>query len=298
MTTFGKALADARATLRAAGVESAGLDSRLLLADAAGLDMARLIGCAGEEMPDAVRETFAAHVERRRCGEPVDRILGVREFWGLPFRIDASTLAPRPETECLVEAVLTEAWQRGGGLTICDLGTGSGAIVVALLTELPQARALAIDLSPGALKMARINAQAHGVAGRIRFRLGDFAQEPDEAFDVVVANPPYIGSGEIGGLDSGVRDHDPHMALDGGPDGLDAYRNILARVDTLMKPGGFAAFEIGRGQDAAVMDLCRAAGLGGVRLRRDLAGIGRVVMASMPPDSAGRPAKKALGKVV
>ncbi len=299
MTSYGAALATARAALKAAGVASAALDARLLMADAAGLDMAALIARAGERLPALAEAAFAAHLRRRLDGEPVAHILGEKEFWGLPFQVNAATLVPRPETETLVEAVIAEARRRfPPRITICDLGTGSGAILIALLTELPEARGIGSDLSENALGAARQNADRLGVAGRIRFEQADFATAPDGPFDVVVSNPPYVPSAAIFGLDREVRDHDPRPALDGGPDGLAAYRTILARADRLLAEGGLLAFEVGHDQSDAVVALCAAAGFSGVAVHKDLAGIGRVVAASWSVSAIRRRAAKiSLGKL-
>lgn len=299
MTTYGAALARARAALKAAGSASAALDARLLMADAAGLDIAALIARADDELPALAEALFAAHLRRRLDGEPVARILGEKEFWGLPFRLNAATLVPRPETETLVEAVIAEARRRfPPGISICDLGTGSGAILIALLTELPEARGIGTDLSENALGAARQNAERLGVAERIRFQRADFATAPDRRFDVVVSNPPYVPSAAIAGLDREVRDHDPRPALDGGPDGLAAYRTILARADRLLAEGGLLAFEVGHDQGDAVAALCAAAGFSGVAVHKDLGGIGRVVAASWLVSGNRRSvAKISLGKV-
>ena len=297
MTTYGAALAEARAALERGGIASAALDARLLLAAAAGLEMAALIAGSRDELPELAEDRFNAHLARRLHGEPVARILGEKEFWGLPFRVNAATLVPRPETETIVAAVLAEAGRLPARPAICDLGTGCGAILIALLTELPDATGIAVDISGEALEMARVNAARLGVGGRIGFRKADFASRPGEAFDVMVSNPPYIESGAIETLTREVREHDPRIALDGGPDGLAAYRAILDRAGALLKPGGFAAFEVGRGQAGAVADLCRKAGLGEVDFTSDFAGISRVVTARMPRQPEKPSMKKALGKV-
>jgi release factor glutamine methyltransferase len=299
VTSYGAALATARAALKAAGNVSAALDARLLMADAAGLDMATLIARADDRLPVLAEAAFAAHLRRRLDGEPVARIVGEKEFWGLAFQVNAATLVPRPETETLVEAVIAEARRRfPPRITICDLGTGSGAILIALLTELPEARGIGTDLSENALGAARQNADRLGVAGRIRFQQADFAAGPDGPFDVVVSNPPYVPSAAIAALDREVRDHDPRLALDGGPDGLAAYRTILARADRLLADGGLLAFEVGHDQGDAVAALCAAAGFAGVAVHKDLAGIGRVVAASWSLSGNRRSAAKiSLGKV-
>jgi release factor glutamine methyltransferase len=299
VTTYGAARAAARAALAARGIDSAALDARLLLAAAAGLDMAALIARANDELPDLAERRFAAHLRRRLDGEPVARILGEKEFWGLSFEVNEATLLPRPDTETLVEAVVAEARRSlPPSISICDLGTGCGAILIALLTELPQAHGIGTDLSEDALAAARRNAEQLGVGDRIAFRCVDFTKGPDDPFDVVVSNPPYIPSGAIQGLAREVRDFDPLAALDGGHDGLAAYRAILARADRLLAAGGLLAFEVGHDQGEAVAALCRAAGIDDVAVVGDLAGIGRVVVGRRDASGSGRmAAKKALGKV-
>jgi len=280
VTTFAAALARGRSALQAAGVESPGLDARLLLAAAAGLDIATLLARATEPLPASAAAAFEAHLQRRVEGLPVSRIIGEKEFWGLPFAVSADTLVPRPATETLVEAVLHEVRRRfSPGPTICDLGTGTGAILIALLRELPAARGVATDISAPALETARRNAERLGVAERISFHREDFGLGPKGPFDVVVSNPPYIAADRIPGLAPAVR-HDPPLALDGGPDGLAAYRMILARSTELLSAGGLLAFEVGHDQGEAVASLCRAAGLRDLRIATDLAGIGRVVLAT------------------
>jgi release factor glutamine methyltransferase len=278
VTTYRAALVAARAALVEAGIESAALDARLLMAAAADLDMAALIARGGDAVSPLVERLFQSHLKRRIAGEPVARILGVREFWGLPFEVDASTLVPRPETEILVEIVLQRMRRSSpDGLRVCDLGTGSGAIILALLSELPNATGVAVDRSRGALSVAERNAQRFGLAERVAFLEGDYAVRPEGCFDAVVSNPPYVESGAIHDLDTEVRDHDPIEALDGGPDGLAAYRVIAGRAAELIVPGGLLAVEIGRGQAVAVCDLMRQAGFARLEAHRDLAGIDRVL---------------------
>jgi release factor glutamine methyltransferase len=198
----------------------------------------------------------------------------------LPFEVGPETLVPRPETEVLVEAVLSAvAGRRNDSLSLCDLGTGSGAIAIALLRELPGAHGVALDISEGALDIARRNAEALGVAGRLSFCHGDFARQPEGRFDLVVSNPPYIRSSVIAGLEREVRDYDPMAALDGGADGLDAYRSILARIPGMLNRGGLLALEVGHDQSEAVAALCRGNMLNQVAVDFDLAGIPRVVTA-------------------
>ena len=281
MTTYGEALAAARAGLRQAGASSAALDARLLLGAAAGLGTAALIARSRDPIPPLAKATFDAHVRRRLAGEPVARIIGEKEFWGLAFALHPATLEPRPDTEILVDVVLAEARRRfPRDLSICDLGTGSGAIIVTLLAELPGAQGTATDVSEEALAIAQRNAERHGVAERLRFQLADFASGPDGAFDVVASNPPYVASGDIDRLDRAVRDFDPRAALDGGPDGLAAYRAIVGRLPARLAKGGLFVVETGHDQSDVVAGLCRGAGLDDVAIVPDLAGIGRVVRAS------------------
>lgn len=299
MTTYADALAAGRAALAASGIETAALDARLLLAVAAGLDAAQLIARSGEALSEVAGSLFDAHLRRRIGGEPVARILGEAEFWSLRFKLGPATLLPRPDTETLVEAVLSETRRRHlPKISICDLGTGCGAIIIALLSELPEAVGVATDISPEALAVARENAERLGVLSRLRFECCDFATGPNGRFDVVVSNPPYVRSGDIAKLQRDVRDHDPRVALDGGADGLASYRAILVRAGGLLRERGFIAFEVGYDQSDSVAELCMASGLGSVRKLSDLSGAERVVIAGMEqaePRKAGP--KKALGKV-
>ena len=281
MRTVGAALAAARRSLTDAGKGEPNLDARLLLSAASGLGVTALLGGPEKLLDEDADHRFQDYVARRLAGEPVARILGSKEFWGLPFRLNAATLEPRPDTETLVEVALDLArvLGEGGPITVCDLGTGTGAIAIALLTELPGATAVAVDISAEAVATARRNAEALGVADRISFRVGDFAEVPDGRFDLVVSNPPYVESSGIAALPPEVRLHDPHAALDGGADGLDAYRTIAARADALLSARGMLALEVGHGQAASVAGLCRDAGLEVHRIAPDLAGIQRVVVA-------------------
>jgi release factor glutamine methyltransferase len=216
-------------------------------------------------------------VERRLAGEPVSRIVGIREFYGRPFHIDASTLDPRPDTETLIEAALSLV-DREKPVKLLDLGTGSGCILVTLLAELPRATGIGVDRSLAALSIARANAEALGVAGRARFVAGDWLGSVEDTFDLVVVNPPYLSAAEMAELSPEVGAHDPEEALDGGPDGLSAYRSIAPCLGAVLRPRGIALFEIGHTQAEAVSRLLAEAGL---RLEggpwRDLAGRPRVV---------------------
>ena len=272
--------------LAAAGVASPGLDARLLVRLATGLALEDLIADPDRPLRPAEAARLAALERRRVAGEPVSRLAGEREFHGRRFAIDAATLDPRPETEALVETALAAARRRGGatgeGVRILDLGTGSGIVLVSLLAELAGASGVGIDLSPAALAVAQGNAERHGVASRARFAAGDWGAGLDGPFDLVVSNPPYIPSADIAGLAPEVRDHDPRLALDGGPDGLDAYRAIADEAPRLLAPGGTLAVEIGAGQEDQVEAILAAAGLSDPERVRDLAGRVRVIAMQRP----------------
>jgi release factor glutamine methyltransferase len=269
--------------LREAGIEAPELDARLLLCHATGLSHEAYVACGNDTLSPAAAARFDAYVGRRLAGEPVSRLIGAREFYGRPFRIDQSTLDPRPDTETLIEAALGLVDREGLGdapLNILDLGTGSGCILVTLLAELPLARGVGIDKSLQALDIARANAQILGVGDRADFSVGDWLEAVKGTFDLVVANPPYLSVADMAGLAPEVRDHDPREALDGGPDGLSAYRRIAPCLGKALRPGGFALFEVGPDQAEAVLGLLAEAGLdagGGEYLWRDLAGRLRVV---------------------
>ena len=258
------------------------LDARLLVCAACGIDHGGLI--RDPDVPlGAAAAALRAGAVRRLAHEPVSRILGAREFWGLPLAIDRSVLDPRADTEALVEAVIDALGaRRGAALTLLDLGTGSGAILCALLHGLPGALGLGIDRSLAACRMARRNLAHLGLGARACMVCACWGDALASAFDVVVANPPYVRSDAIAGLAPDVRDHDPAAALDGGLDGLDAYRAIVPRLASLLAPGGLAALECGWDQGAAVAGMMRGAGLVDVAIRADLAGHGRVISGSAP----------------
>jgi release factor glutamine methyltransferase len=213
----------------------------------------------------------------------VARIVGRKEFWGLTLQLDAATLVPRPETETVVEAALAGMQARAGdALRIADLGTGSGALLLALLMELSHAWGVGTDISPAAIEVARRNAAAHGMAGRAGFVVCDLAAALHGLFDLIVSNPPYVASEEIDGLAPEVREYDPRCALDGGADGLACYRAIARQTPALLAPGGRLVLEIGASQAPAVQDLLQAAGLCQVHMVKDLAGLARALVAEAP----------------
>ena len=278
--TVRSALADARARLEGAGIEGADLDARVLLRDILDVSDAVLLTEGSRPLSEDEAARFAKSLDRRIAGEPVARILGHREFWGLDFALGPDTLVPRPDTEIVVEAALA-AMRRAGKAApaIADFGTGTGCILLALLHEMPDAQGVGVDRSPGALEVARGNAERLGLSGRARFIQSDWGGRLEAGLDLLVSNPPYISSREISGLDVEVRAHDPLLALDGGADGLESYRLIVTDAARLLVPGGVLVLELGVGQGPEVSGLATAAGLRVGEIRPDLAGIPRALVA-------------------
>lgn len=275
--SFGRLVRQLRDRFERAGIETAAMDARLLVAHAGGLNDAGLIVRENEPVDGDIVTGAEGFAQRRLAGEPVARIVGEKEFYGLAFTLGADTLVPRPETELLVEAGLAHLAGRPAPRFL-ELGTGSGAVAVAIATHCPAATGLATDNSAGALETARANADLYGVSDRLQFALGDWyvAVPVDERFDLIVCNPPYIETAEIAELDKEVRLHDPIGALDGGADGLAALRTVIAGAPNRLSPGGMLAVEIGASQGAAVSMLMDEAGLQSVAVRPDLAGLDRV----------------------
>lgn len=264
------------------GIESPALDARLLVGHALNLDHTALASAATRPLTAQERDAIAKLAARRLAGEPVARILGVKEFFGLPFALSPATLVPRPDTETVVEAALAAIGpqRKHDALRIADLGTGTGAILLALLHELRSATGIGTDIAAEAIETARYNAAALGLATRADFVVADFSAPLHERFDLVVSNPPYIPSHDIASLAREVRDHDPLRALDGGADGLDAYRAIARAAPLLLKPDGVLVVEIGIGQSADVAAILTAsAALESVAIRPDLAGVARALTA-------------------
>jgi release factor glutamine methyltransferase len=280
--TRAQALRNLRQTLLQAGFETAALDARLLVLAALRIPAAELITRPDLPLTAPEADILADFARRRLAHEPVARIVGEREFWGLPFGLSPETLVPRPDTETVVETALGLVPDRAAPLRIADFGTGSGCLLVALLHELPNAAGLGIDLSFEALVTARRNAWANGVGARARFALSRWAEGVSGPFDLIVSNPPYIASPVIPGLDPEVRDHDPLLALDGGPDGLEPYRIILGEAGRLLAPGGLLVVEIGYDQAQDVKDLAGAHGLEILKVAHDLSGSPRCVALKRP----------------
>ncbi|MEM8744459.1 MAG: peptide chain release factor N(5)-glutamine methyltransferase [Pseudomonadota bacterium] len=244
-------------TFRARAIPTPELDARLLICHA--LDMSHETFAANPEadITDEARELALGYAARRCAREPVSRILGMREFWGLEFAVAPETLDPRPDTETLVRASL-EVLDGAPGRhdpRILDIGTGSGCVLVSVLHEHAPASGVGTDVSESALCTARRNARRHGVDARAAFVCTSWSAGMAGTFDLVVSNPPYISTGAIEMLEPEVRDHDPRTALDGGPDGLDAYRAVIPLLDKALAPGGWVIFEVGAGQSADVRDM-------------------------------------------
>lgn len=285
--------AAAAKALRDGGVETPALDARILLRSATGLSLEALIAKGREPVSPEQARHFSGLVSRRLSGEPVSRIRGTREVYGRTFRVDRHTLDPRPDTETLVEAALAAAAQVGGRdrpLRLLDLGTGSGCVLLTLLAELPEAVGTGIDISAGALMCAQANARALGVGKRARFVAADWFEGLSGRFDLIVSNPPYISATELAALPREVAEHDPLAALDGGRDGLDAYRRIAAGAAAFLSAAGQLLVEIGQTQGSAVAGLFRASGLivGEDAVVKDLAGRPRCVRAESAAFGRGR----------
>jgi len=269
------------AQLKSAAIDSAELDARLLIGHALGLDLTGIITAAQRQLAPDESTHLEEFAGRRLAGEPVARILGQKEFWGLPLQLSSATLVPRPDTETVVELAL-QLLRAGGDLDrplrIADLGTGSGAILLALLSELPAAEGFGTDVSEAALQTARANAARTGLSGRTTFIACDYASGLAGPFDLIASNPPYIRSADIAGLAGEVRNHDPIAALDGGADGFNAYRTLIPQAATLLAPGAALVVEAGEGQSARIQALMTAAGLmAAIAPKADLAGIPRAV---------------------
>jgi release factor glutamine methyltransferase len=268
---------------RRVGIDSPEADARALLCAVLQLSRTQLIAQCDRALSRHETAQLASVVARRVKREPVARIIGQKEFWSLPLRITPDVLVPRPETETLVEAALDEiqrAGLRGESLRILDIGTGSGALLLALLKELQNANGVGTDISPAALAVARSNAERLGFAARCNFLACNIAEPLSGTFDLVVSNPPYIARAGIAALDADVRDFDPKLALDGGADGLDAYRAISAAAPALLKRSGRLILELGMGQERPVRGLVATAGLAVKKVVADLAGIPRAMVAA------------------
>ena len=275
------------AQLNSGAIDSAELDARMLVGVVLGLDLTGLITAAQRTLTCDESTRLEDFTRRRLAGEPVARILGEREFWGLPLKLSPATLVPRPDTETVVELALEMLRADGDPnrpLRIADLGTGSGAILLALLSELPAAHGFGTDISAAALQTADINAARVRLSDRATFIACDYAAGLSGSFDLIVSNPPYVRSADIGSLATEVRNHDPLAALDGGADGLDAYRVLIPQAACLLAPRAALVVEAGEGQSGQIQDLMTAEGLTPADApKADLAGIPRAVAGRKMP---------------
>lgn len=277
MTSLVKAWKDAQLKLKAAQVDSPAIDARLLLEAAAGVTRLDVVTDPYREIPDSAVATLNAYVERRARREPVSRILGRKGFWKIMLNVSPHVLTPRPDTEVIVDLALRQFPERMP-FTMLDIGVGSGAILLAILAERPAAKGLGTDISEEALAVAKDNAANLGLEGRAAFLRTSWADGlEDEGFDLVVSNPPYIRSDVIPTLEPEVKDHEPHLALDGGPDGLKPYRILAPEILRLLKPAGMFAVECGFDQAAAVRQLFDEAGAGDTAIVKDPGDRERVV---------------------
>lgn len=280
--TLVKAWTFAKQRLTAAGVDGPVIDARLLVEAAAEATRTDIITDPQRLLTTAQAAALEGFIQRREAREPVSQILGRKGFWKIMLRVTPDVLTPRPDTETLVELILRDL-PEDRAVGVLDLGVGSGAILLAILAERPAARGLGVDVSEAALAVARENAANLGLAQRVALLRGDWTRGLDDAgFDIVVANPPYIPSTDIHGLEPEVRDYEPRLALDGGADGLDAYRLLAPEILRVLKPGGRFAVEIGFDQSAAVETLFRRAGGAQIATSKDLANRDRVVAGIKP----------------
>ena len=276
----------AQARLKEGRIDSPSIDARLLLEVATGASRADILTDPYRALSDDQAAAYEAMIERRLRREPVSRILGRKGFWRIMLNVTPDVLSPRPDTESLLDVVLP-AFPVGQPFEMIDLGTGSGAILLAVLAERPAARGVGTDISFEALAVAKENAASLDLDNRATFLRTEWAAGfGDHSFDLVVSNPPYIPSGEIPGLDPEVRDHDPHLALDGGEDGLEPYRLLAPEIMRILKPGGIFAVEIGWDQGPAVLALFQAAGFTDAKVVKDLADRNRVVTNGPDPRAA------------
>jgi release factor glutamine methyltransferase len=273
----GEALTRLRRAFGEAGLDSPSLDARILVMEALRIDAAALT--THPELPLGAEgaNRLSRCAARRLAREPVARILGEREFWGLPFALSPETLVPRPETETVVRAALAHIHERRAPV-ILDLGTGTGCLLVSLLHERPDATGVGVDRAMDAVGTALRNALRNGVGSRSAFVRADWGAALQTRFDLIVSNPPYIPTGDIAGLDPEVREHDPWAALDGGADGLSAYRAIFADADRLLAPDGVAVVEFGIGQEADIRGAASTAKLRVVAVEQDLGRLPRVAV--------------------
>jgi release factor glutamine methyltransferase len=280
--SVGAFLCQAGQVLRAAAIQNPRMEARLLLGHAMGATAEALLRDPRAPVPPEAAARFRAAIRARLAATPVAHIRGSQGFWTLDLAVSTATLIPRSDSEAVVEAALEACPDAKAPLRVLDLGTGTGCLLLAVLAERPHAFGIGVDLVPAAVVLASENARRNGLADRAAFLAGDWAAALAGRFDLVLSNPPYIESAAIAGLMPEVARHEPRSALDGGTDGLDAYRRLAAALPDLLAPGGAAVLELGAGQRAAVESLAVAAGLQPVQCRQDLGGIERALVLRQP----------------
>jgi release factor glutamine methyltransferase len=284
--TIAELLKQATHTLRQHGVDNPRLDAQILMIHAIGGNRLVLLTDPERRLSDVEAEAFHRMIERRCRREPVSHIVGYREFWSLTLRVNRDVLDPRPDSETLIAGVLDRIADKSAPLSLLDLGTGSGCLLLALLHDLPEARGTGVDISRAALTVAEGNAAALGLSDRVRFLHGDWALGLTGPFNVIVTNPPYIPAQDIVSLAPEVAQHEPIVALAGGSDGLESYRRLIPQIPRLLAADGLFAVEIGQGQAEAVSALVQDNGMAIDGLCSDLAGIPRCIIAKLAPKHA------------
>lgn len=254
------------------------LDVRLLMCHALSLTHEAFIFQSDRVLSDTEIAAIDGLIAQRLQGMPVAKIVGEKEFYGRAFITTRDTLDPRPDSETLIDAVLRD-WPQNEARAVLELGVGTGCLIITLLAERAHAKGVGVDISPAALQVAQKNTVQHNVDTRLVLLQSNWTEKVDQQFDIIISNPPYIPSGDIAGLARDVRDYDPHLALDGGADGLGPYRAIIADVPRLLRPGGMIAFEVGRDQAQDIAALLEQANFADIRVEKDLNAIARVVMA-------------------
>lgn len=280
MTDIRTCLRDGAARLSATGIDNPWREARLLLSHATGLGEATLVGYPERTLDDC--GDYVGLIERRAAREPVSHLIGRREFWSLPFEVTADTLDPRPDSETLVGAARDALPDARAALRIADLGTGTGCLLAALLSEYPNARGIGVERDPAAARVAARNLRRLGLSDRAAIAVSNWDAALDGAFDLIVSNPPYIPTAAIAALQPEIARFEPALALDGGPDGLAALRRVLAAMAVRLARGGIGAVEFGDGQEAAVRSIARSEGLEGASARRDLGGKARCLVCRRP----------------
>ena len=262
-------------------IENPQLEARILLAFASGVKQTRIIGYPEDKLDNSIISNLEKIMARRKTGEPIAYITGVKEFWSLNFNVTKETLIPRPDSETIVQSVLDTITNHMDRISILDLGTGSGCLLLALLSELPKAIGVGIDISSTSCKIAKKNAKELGLNNRAKFYQGNWMEGIHDQFDIIVTNPPYVAEPDMEFLDREIRLFEPHLALSGGPDGVAAYRLIAKESITRLKTAGILVVEIGINQAQSIRDIFVQNGLKIIKTQRDFSNIDRCILATV-----------------